>query len=265
MPTEEASKPTMSTAPKRRQSAISNQQSAISPSCLTDPRALGYPMPAEWAPHRGTWLSWPHREASWPGKFEPVPGVFVEIVRHLAPHEEVHINVLDPEWRPRELLPPPGPAVSPEPVLLPPQSDQRCLVPRSRPLLRAAHGRTDGAEEAIVDWGYNAWGGKYPPFDADDIIPPDRPRSSASRCSTRASSWKAASIDVNGRGTLLTTESCLLNPNRNPALSRSADRAVSARLPRRAAHSLAGRRHRGRRHRRPRGRPHPVRQSRAPW
>ena len=57
---------------------------------------IGYRMPAEWAPHRGTWLSWPHRDSSWPDKFEPVPRVFAEIVRHLAPREEVHINVVDP-------------------------------------------------------------------------------------------------------------------------------------------------------------------------
>ena len=61
------------------------------------PAALGFRMPAEWAPHRGTFLSWPHREESWPGKFEPVPRVFTEIVRHLAPREEVHINVAGEE------------------------------------------------------------------------------------------------------------------------------------------------------------------------
>jgi len=50
-------------------------------------------MPPEWAPHRGTWLSWPHKKASWPGNFEPVPGIFARMVRELAAHEEVHINV----------------------------------------------------------------------------------------------------------------------------------------------------------------------------
>src|SRR3954469_14997930 len=61
------------------------------------PAELGYRMPAEWEPHRGTWLSWPHKEASWPGKFGPVPGIFATMVRHLADHEEVHINVAGPE------------------------------------------------------------------------------------------------------------------------------------------------------------------------
>src|SRR3954468_8067260 len=63
---------------------------------LTDrptPAARGYRMPAEWEPHRGTWLSWPHKEASWPGNFEPVPGIIPEAIRNLVTGEEVHINV----------------------------------------------------------------------------------------------------------------------------------------------------------------------------
>src|SRR5215471_5437255 len=59
------------------------------------PATAGYRMPAEWAPHRGTWLSWPHRESSWPGRFDPVPSAFAEIVRQLVPREEVHLNVAD--------------------------------------------------------------------------------------------------------------------------------------------------------------------------
>ena len=61
------------------------------------PAQLGYQMPPEWWQHRGTWLSWPHRESSWPGKFQPVPHVFAEMVRLLSPHEEVHINVTGQE------------------------------------------------------------------------------------------------------------------------------------------------------------------------
>ena len=57
----------------------------------------GYRMPAEWEPHRGTWLSWPHKEASWPGKFAGVPAIFARMVRLLADREEVHINVAGPD------------------------------------------------------------------------------------------------------------------------------------------------------------------------
>src|SRR5690606_10658910 len=62
---------------------------------VATPAARGYAMPAEWAPHRGTWLSWPHRESSWPGNFAPVPAVMAAFVRELAVGEEVHINVAD--------------------------------------------------------------------------------------------------------------------------------------------------------------------------
>src|SRR5215210_5850031 len=63
---------------------------------LQSPSALGFRMPAEWEPHRGTWLSWPHKEASWPGKFTPIPSIFARMVRYLADGEEVHINVAGP-------------------------------------------------------------------------------------------------------------------------------------------------------------------------
>src|SRR5919206_493137 len=63
---------------------------------VAPPSTLGFRMPAEWEPHRGTWLSWPHKEASWPGKFGPIPRIFADMVRRLADREEVHINVAGP-------------------------------------------------------------------------------------------------------------------------------------------------------------------------
>ena len=82
--------------------------------------------------------------------------------------------------------------------------------------------RTDGGrrEEAIVDWGYNAWGGKYPPFEADDVIPSRVAEEFGIPVYHPRIVMEGGSLDVNGAGTLLTTESCLLNPNRNPSLSR---------------------------------------------
>ena len=182
------------------------------------PAQLGYSMPAEWAPHRGTWLSWPHKEASWPGRFEPVPGIFARMVQLLSDAEEVHINVSGPEME---------------------QQVRRLLLPGTRPAnVRFHHFPTNdawcrdhgpifvqrhtpsGVEQAIVDWGYNAWGDKYPPYDLDDVIP--------SRVGTEYGIpvfhpgivMEGGSIDVNGAGSLLTTEACLLNPNRNPQLSK---------------------------------------------
>src|SRR5215469_11641656 len=57
------------------------------------PSKLGYRMPAEWEPHAATWLAWPHYEGDWPGKFEPIPWVYAEIIRHLAKHERVELVV----------------------------------------------------------------------------------------------------------------------------------------------------------------------------
>ena len=119
--------------------------------------------------------------------------------------------------------------------------------------------RGTGREEAILDWGYNAWGGKYPPYDLDDVIPTRIGREFGIPVYHPGMVLEGGSIDVNGRGTLLTTEACLLNPNRNPAARPRGHRGAPARVPRRQQHPLAGRRDRRRRHRRPRGRPHPLR------
>ena len=127
-------------------------------------------MPAEWEPHRGTWLSWPHKEASWPGKFGPVPGIFARLARHLADHEEVHINVSGPALRSEAMR-----------ALAAEGADRRRIFFHQNPTNDAwcrDHGPifvqrdTDGRHEsAILDWGYNAWGGKYPPYDLDDVVP----------------------------------------------------------------------------------------------
>ena len=173
-------------------------------------------MPAEWAPHRATWLSWPHKEASWPGKFEPVPGIFAEMVRWLVPGEEVHINVRDAamEQEVRALLA--GRAVPLGNVVFHhhPTNDAWCRD----------HGpifvhRPDRSE-VILDWGYNAWGNKYPPYDLDDTVPTRIGEELGIPVISPGMILEGGSIDVNGRGTLLTTEACLLNPNRNPSLSR---------------------------------------------
>ncbi|HEX6645349.1 MAG TPA: agmatine deiminase family protein, partial [Gemmatimonadales bacterium] len=133
------------------------------------PAQLGYAMPAEWAPHRGTWLSWPHKEASWPGKFEPVPDIFAEMVRHLAAVEEVHINGAGVEMEDavRGVLR--ASKVSGENVFFHhhPTNDAWCRDHGPIFVQRRDHGSVD---EAIVDWGFNAWGDKYPPYDLDDVV-----------------------------------------------------------------------------------------------
>ncbi len=184
------------------------------------PAELGYRMPAEWAPHRGTWLSWPHKEASWPGKFAPVPDLFAGMIGQLVPHEEVHINVAGPDMESdaRDVLA--RAAVPATRVFFHhiPTNDAWC---RDHGPTFIERGRAGAREQAIVDWGFNAWGGKYPPFDLDDVVPARIGAELGLPVFTPGIVMEGGSLDVNGVGTLLTTESCLLNPNRNPVLSRA--------------------------------------------
>ncbi len=183
------------------------------------PAALGFSMPAEWAPHRGTWLSWPHKEASWPGKFEPVPAIFARMVHFLAEGEEVHINVLDAtmESDVRRRVAAEGANLANVFFHRFPTNDAWC---RDHGPIFVQRDTPRGREEAIIDWGYNAWGGKYPPYDLDDQVPTLVGKEFGIPVFHPGIVMEGGSIDVNGAGTLLTTEACLLNPNRNPGLTR---------------------------------------------
>jgi agmatine deiminase len=192
----------------------------MSPFSPRSPADFGYRMPAEWAPHRGTWLSWPHKEASWPGKFEPVPRIFARMVGVLSPHEEVHVNVRDAamEADVRDLLA--AEDVGAVNVFFHhhPTNDAWC---RDHGPIFLQRDTPHGREEAIVDWGYNAWGGKYPPYDLDDVIPTLVAEKFGIPVFHPGIVMEGGALDVNGLGTLLTTEACLLNPNRNPQLTKA--------------------------------------------
>ncbi len=187
--------------------------SDLAPTNLT-PRSLGYRMPAEWEPHAATWLAWPHKLASWPGKFEPIPPLYTELVKAIAPYEQVNILAGEPQ------------------VMQQAQSLVGDIanvtiwdIPTNDSWIRD-HGPTflvgaAGSPQALVDWGYNAWGGKYPPFDLDDAVPQEIGRRLGRRVFTPGIIMEGGAVDVNGRGTLLTTEQCLLNTNRNPEHSRA--------------------------------------------
>jgi agmatine deiminase len=184
------------------------------------PAELGYRMPAEWEPHRGTWLSWPHKQASWPGKFGPVPPLFARMVRLLADREEVHINVAGPtmEQEVRALLADSGAGSGNVFFHHHPTNDAWARDHGPIFLQR----RPAEPAEAIVDWKFNAWGGKYPPYDLDDVVPTRIAEELGLPVFQPDVVLEGGSIEVNGRGTLLTTEACLLNPNRNPELDRAA-------------------------------------------
>ena len=181
------------------------------------PRQLGYRFPAEWEPQAATWFSWPHNKDTWPGKFDPIPGVFTTIVKTLAPHQHVNINVVDEamEADVRSRLLNANVNLLHFTLFKIPTNDSWCrdhgpafvVNPQAREPI------------AIVDWGYNAWGGKYPPYDLDDIVPSLIAEQRNLPVFHPGIIMEGGAIDVNGEGCLLTSKSCLLNQNRNPALT----------------------------------------------
>ncbi|MBI3837155.1 MAG: agmatine deiminase family protein [Planctomycetia bacterium] len=177
------------------------------------PASLGYRWPAEWEPHAATWLAWPRKPETWPGKFAPIPAVWTRLVRTLAQFEPVHI------------------LAGGEGVM----AQARSLVGglsnvtlhdiATNDVWTRDHGAMflsgrDSLPPALVDWEYNAWGGKYPPFDLDNAVPGHMARLTGRRCFTPGIILEGGAVDGNGSGTVLTTEPCLLNPNRNPQLSK---------------------------------------------
>ncbi|MDW8467495.1 MAG: agmatine deiminase family protein [Chloroherpetonaceae bacterium] len=181
-------------------------------------------MPPEWVTHKATWLSWPHNIHTWPEKsMEQIWATFVELVRFLVPHEEVHINTTGTEMEQEVLTLMRKSGIGRdyfERIFFHPfgTNDAWCRDHGPNYILREQNGKI---EKAIIDWGYNAWGGKYPPFDLDDAIPTKIAEWQGLPCFHPQMILEGGSIDVNGKGCLLTTTSCLLNPNRNPHLSQT--------------------------------------------
>ncbi|MCP5467804.1 MAG: agmatine deiminase family protein [Deltaproteobacteria bacterium] len=190
-----------------------------SPKKPVTPAQLGYRMPAEWETHAATWLSWPHNDETWPAEMmERIQRFWARMVKELSQGEMVHINVKNERMAKRVIR-----------------------------FLQQAHARLDKVyfhyfptndawvrdhgpifvlqdsqrQLAVTDWEYNAWGNKYPPFDLDNQIPGQVAKSLRTPHYKTKMVLEGGSIDVNGVGTLLTTEACLLNPNRNPDMSRS--------------------------------------------
>ncbi len=180
------------------------------------PAALGYRMPAEWEPHAATWLSWPRREGiSFPDSFDRVMPALRAMIEALIESEQVRINICDRahEAEAREVL-----------RGLPTKRISFHLVPTNEPWCRD-HGpifltRDPDPRLAAVDWDYNAWGNKYPPFNLDEVAPTRVAEILGVPVFYPGMILEGGAIDVNGAGALLTTESCLLNKNRNPNLSR---------------------------------------------
>jgi len=174
-----------------------------------------YRMPPEWAPHQGTWLSWPHNRATWPGCLSEAEAALAQAVVALAEGETVHINVLDAAHRA---------AVAARFAKTVAPGRLRFHLIRTDDAWCRDHGPIFAfdSNEALVglDFRFNAWGEKYRPFDADDAAAAQMTAALGVRTVRIEHVLEGGSVDVNGAGAVLTTEQCLLNPNRNPNLRR---------------------------------------------
>lgn len=189
------------------------------------PRELGFYFPAEFAHQNAMWLSWPHKEASWPGKLHLIYDPYAEFILRVASHQKVCINVAD-ETMHHEALEKIKNAhyfasVSKADQVLNnisfyyhPTNDAWCRDHGPAFLINP-----ETKTKAIVDWGYNAWGDKYPPYDLDDVVPTLIGDKLGLQVFHPGIVMEGGSVEFNGKGTILTTTACLLNKNRNPHLS----------------------------------------------
>ena len=180
----------------------------------TTPQSNGFRWPAEWEPHHATWLAWPHNPETWPGQLEAVVASYVEMAGALHARERVCITVLDAAME---------------------ETARRCLsqagierglefhrFPTNDAWIRD-HGPVfvkKASQVAVVDFRFDSWGRKYPPWDLDDRIPRAIAGARRIRCFGVDVVLEGGSVDGNGCGSVLTTESCLLNPNRGPSRTR---------------------------------------------
>jgi agmatine deiminase len=198
-------------------------------SIIQTPKELGYYFPAEFAPQRAMWLSWIHKEASWPGKIETVYKPYCEFIQLVAQHQKVCINVADEAMKQFAIaqLQTHGSLLSSNiEFYFHPTNDAWCRDHGPAFLIQRAHTPNPSQEgnkqpKAIIDWGYNAWGNKYPPFDLDDVIPTLIGEKLGLKVFNPGIVMEGGSVEFNGEGTLLTTTACLLNKNRNPHLSQN--------------------------------------------
>ncbi|RKR85555.1 agmatine deiminase [Mucilaginibacter gracilis] len=180
------------------------------------PIAQGFHFPAEWEKQTAMWLSWPHKEESWPGKIDTIYKPYCEFIKIISTGQLVRINVANTQMEAfaKEQLTKVGVDLKQIQFFHFATNDAWCRDHGPAFLVNR-----ETKKKAIVDWGYNAWGGKYPPFDLDDVIPTKIGNHFNLPVFNPGIVMEGGSVDFNGAGTLLTTTACLLNPNRNPHLN----------------------------------------------
>ncbi len=186
---------------------------------VATPAELGYRLPAEWEPHAATWLAWPHRRATWLGDFAAIPRVFAAVARLLSLHEPVRIVAAgEPLAEARRHLDG-TPNVAFEEIAT---NDSWLRDTGPVFVVRDAEARGEAARRAAVCWNWNAWGGKYPPWDDDARVA----RTIAARLGMPlfrpGMVLEGGAIETDGAGTLLVNERCVVDERRNPGLDRAA-------------------------------------------
>jgi agmatine deiminase len=184
------------------------------------PASRGYRMPAEWEPHAATWLAWPHNAVTWPEQLQQVQATYVQLITALQAQEIVHVLVNDAAAATQVLQRLTASGQRHTHLVLHHHATVDAWLRDSGPIFLTPTASTSQSL-AIVDWRFTAWGGKYPEMLPDD----DLPRHISSLLGLPRFqpnlALEGGAIDVNGRGSCLTTEQCLLHANRNPHLQRA--------------------------------------------
>ena len=179
------------------------------------PKDLGYRFPAEWEEHEATWLSWPHKEESWPDRIHLIFPMYAKFIAELSKGEKVRINVKDEEMKAFALshIEKTDADLSQVEFYFFETNDAWCRDHGPAFLVNKENAENP---KVIVDWGFNAWGGKYPPFENDDVIPTKIGEAFNLPVFYPGIIMEGGSVEFNGKNTLMTSKSCLLNENRNP-------------------------------------------------
>lgn len=188
-------------------------------------------MPAEWNPHKGTWVAWPHNQETWPENLDAAREEFRALIQAITEHEFVYVCLNDEQMSARF-----------SEWLLNDEHSGRTVVVRVptndawardyAPTFVVTQGKANGPRRpapswfpaanhrlGAVSWHYNAWGGKYPPYDLDQQVAYRISEETGTTFIDSSLCLEGGAIEVNDEGVLLTTRSCLLNPNRNPDLN----------------------------------------------
>jgi agmatine deiminase len=184
---------------------------------MNTPKDLGFYFPAEWEQHVSTWITFPHNDHSWQGdKLAEMYPEYFALIKAISLGELVNIQVNDAKLGLFIESQFPVYGIDPNQIRLHIQATNDAWCRDHGPAI-LVHQQT--SERMIVDWGYNAWGGKYPPFDSDNESPTRVAEKLNLPKMTPGIIMEGGSVEFNGKGTVLTSRSCLLNQNRNPHLS----------------------------------------------